>query len=255
MSSRTRADVHRETDRGLRRLHLGIGEELTRIRLDANVSIAALSRATGVDDAYIGRIEAGVASPSIEVLIALGVALGADLNARYFPGTGPRIHDRFQAPMVEALPGSLSPRWRPELEVPIYRPSRGVIDVVLHDTMSPDAIATEVHSELRRLEQQVRWGREKAEGLLARLGAEAGGSDVRRVSQLLVLRSTSRTRELARYYNATLRTAFPARAADAHAALVGTAGRWPGAAIIWAQVHGSKVWLMRHPPPGIEVGR
>ena len=110
MRSRTRADVHRETDRGLRRLHLGIGEELTRIRLDANVSIAALSRATGVDDAYIGRIEAGVASPSIEVLIALGVALGADFNARYFPGIGPRIHDRFQAPMVEALLGSLSPQ-------------------------------------------------------------------------------------------------------------------------------------------------
>jgi transcriptional regulator with XRE-family HTH domain len=236
-------------------LHLGIGEELTRIRLDANVSIAALSRATGVDDAYIGRIEAGVASPSIEVLIALGVALGADFNLVTFLGPARGSTTGSRRPWSRPCSAASVPRWRPELEVPIYRPSRGVIDVVLHDTMSPDAIATEVHSELRRLEQQVRWGREKAEGLLARLGAEAGGSDVRRVSQLLVLRSTSRTRELARHYDATLRTAFPARAADAHAALVGTAGRWPGAAIIWAQVHGSKVWLMRHPPPGIEVGR
>jgi transcriptional regulator with XRE-family HTH domain len=236
-------------------LRLHLGEELSRVRLDANVSIAALSRASAVDDAYIGRIEAGVASPSLEVLAALGVALGADFSARYFPGTGPRIHDRFQAPMVEALLACLSPRWRAELEVPISQPSRGVIDVVLHDGSSSDLIATEVHSELRRLEQQIRWGHEKAEGLLARHDPDSSGSGIRRVSQLLVLRSTARTRELARQYDATLRAAFPARAAEAHAALVGTTDPWPGPAIVWAQVHGSKVWLMRHPPPGIGVGR
>jgi transcriptional regulator with XRE-family HTH domain len=236
-------------------LHLHLGEDLTRTRLDANVSIAALSSASGVDDAYIWRIEAGLANPSLEVLIALGLALGADFSARYFPGSGPRIHDRFQAPMVEALLGCLSPRWRAELEVPVSQPSRGVIDAVLHDTQSPMAIATEVQSELRRLEQQVRWSQEKAEGLLAGIGSETSSIGTRSVSRLLVLRSTIRTRELARQYEETLRAAYPARASDAHAALTGTTAPWPGPAIIWAQVHGSKVWLMRRPPPGVNVGR
>jgi hypothetical protein len=75
------------------------------------------------------------------------------------------------------------------------------------------------------------------------------------VSELLVLRSTVRMRELARQFEETLSTAFPARAVDAHTALTSANAPWPGPAILWMQVHGTHVWLMRRPPPGIGMGR
>jgi len=249
----TRTEIGRETARRLRRLDLDTGQHIRRMRLDANVSVAALSRATGIDAAYLGRIEAGQARPSTEILIAIGVAIGADLSLRYFPGNGPRIHDRIQAPMIEALLGSLHPRWWSDLEVPVTQPARGVIDAVLRDARSGIVIATEVQSDLRRLEQQIRRGREKAEGLAARLRMPPGrGGPV--VSQLLVLRSTARTRELARLYAETLRAAFPARSEDACRSLTSDFD-WPGAAIIWMHVHGATATVMRFPPRGVELGR
>jgi len=245
----TPAYVRRESTRRLRRVKAQIGADLARIRLDANVSAAALSRAAGVDDGHIWRIEAGEANASLEVLIALGVALGADFSARFFPGSGPRIHDRYQAPIGEALLVVLHPRWRPALEVPVHRPVRGVIDTVLRDSSSSAIVATEIQSDIQRLEQQIRWGNEKAEALALQL------EPPRRVSQLLVLRSTVRTRNLARQFEATLKVAFPARSADAYAALTSADVPWPGSAIIWARLHGSKARLMRYPPPGVSVGR
>jgi len=218
------------------------------MRLDANVSVAELSRATGVAAGHLWRFEAGQANPSMEVMIAVGVALGADLGVRYFPGSGPRIHDRFQALMVEALIRSLAPRWRVHLEVPISRPARGVIDAVLRDGTSPIVVATEVHSDLRRLEQQLRWGHEKAGGLAV---LEANSS----VTQLLVLRSTVRTRELARQFEATFQAAFPARTPDAFAALTTPETPWPGPAIVWMQLHGTRASLMSFPPRGVALGR
>lgn len=239
--------IRRETSRRLRRTRTLIGEDIRRMRLDANLSVAELSRATGIAAGHLWRIEAGQANAGMEVLIAIGVALGADLGVRYFTGAGPRIHDRFQAPMIEALLRALDPRWRVQLEVPVGRPARGVIDTVLRDSVVRLAIATEVQSDLRRLEQQIRWGREKADAL-ATTDAET------HVSQLLVLRSTVRMRQLARQYEATLRAAFPARTSDAVAALTTTA-TWPGSAIVWIHLHGTTATLMRHPPPGVPIGR
>lgn len=244
----TSTAIRRETTRRIRWLETRIGEDIRRIRLDANVSLAALGRATEIDPAYIGRIEAGLEHPSLEVLTAIGVALGADLGVRYFAGAGSRIHDRFQAPMLEALLTDLGPRWRPALEVAVRNPVRGVIDAVLRDRVAAIAIATEVQSDLRRLEQQIRWGREKADALAL---SDAEWS----VSQLLVLRSTVRTRELARQYEALLRAAYPGRAADAVAALTASAAPWPGSSLVWMHLHGTTATLMRHPPPGVALGR
>jgi hypothetical protein len=150
--------------------------------------------------------------------------------------------------MIEALIRSLDPRWRVQLEVPVTRPSRGVIDAVLYDGTAPLAVATEVHSDLHRLEQQLRWAHEKAEGLASSVGAA-------RVSELLILRSTVRTRELARQFEATLRAAFPIRSADAIAALTAPEAPWPGSSIVWMHLHGTTASLMRHPPPGVALGR
>jgi len=239
--------IRREASRRLRWIEAHVGEEIRRIRLDANVSLAELGRATGIDPAYLGRIEAGVEHPSLATLTTIGVALGSDLSLRFFAGASPRIYDRWQAPMLESVLRNLHPRWRPELEVVVRKPVHGVIDAVLRDSVAGLVIATEVQSDLRRLEQQIRWGRDKADALVTP-DAES------RVSRLLVLRSTVRTRELARQYEATLRAAFPARTSDAVAALTAIAA-WPGPAIVWMHVHGTTATLMRHPPPGVPVGR
>lgn len=134
-------------------------------------------------------------------------------------------------------------------------PVRGVIDAALIDRVSPVAIASEVQSELRRLEQQVRWNNEKADGLAARLADEAAPAPGPAVSRLLVLRSTISTREIATRYEATLAAAYPARADDVYRALTTEAAPWPGAGIAWMRIEGGQAILLRHPPRGVRFGR
>jgi transcriptional regulator with XRE-family HTH domain len=252
--SLSRTAVARETARRMRRLGLQNGEEIRRLRLDAGVSLAQLSEVVGVHKSHVARIESSQVQPSLAVLTAIGVALGADLSVRFYPGSGPRLHDRFQAPMVEALIRALDPRWSPALEVPITQPSRGVIDLVLTDRASPVIIASEVQSELRRLEQQIRWSNEKAVGLAERLANERPAS-LASVSRLLILRSTLTTRELARRYRSTLAAAYPAGTEEVVQALTTPSVRWPGAGIVWMRIERGNVTLLRHPPRGVDLGR
>jgi transcriptional regulator with XRE-family HTH domain len=247
--------VRLEAGRRLRRIRLHLGEEVRRHRLDAGLTLTKLAAVTGVDRSHLGRIESGAASPSLDALVAIGVALGADLSLRYFPGAGPRVVDRFQAPMVEALIRELDPRWLVRLEVPVIRPTRGVIDAALTDGISGTAVAAEFQSEFRRVEQQIRWNNEKADGLFDRLAEEAG-TDIRPiVSRLLVLRSTIATREIARRYEATLATAYPARTADVVEALAGPPRGWPGPGIVWMRVERGSAVLLDGPPRGVRLGR
>ncbi len=192
---------------------------------------------------------------SLDVLTRIAVALGADLGVRLYPGVGPRLHDRFQSSMTEALLRALDPRWRVDLEVPITRPARGVIDLVLTDRLGSAIIAGEVYSELRRLEQQIRWSAEKADGLTARL--DEGDPSGRRhmISRLLVLRSTTATREIARRYEATLKAAYPSRTRDVVVALTTPSAPWPGSGIVWMHLHGTETTLMDFPPPHVALGR
>jgi transcriptional regulator with XRE-family HTH domain len=251
----SRTVVTRETARRMRRLGLQNGEDIRRLRNDAGVSLADLGKVVGVNKSHLARIEGSKVQPSLEVLTAIAVALGADLSLRYYPGSGPRLHDRFQARMVEALLRELDPRWRVDLEVPILRPARGVIDMVLDLRSGEIAIAVEVYSELRRLEQQLRWSAEKADGLAARLSDERPFEPLPRVSRLLVLRSTVATREVARVYASTLATAYPARTHDVFQAITTPTGPWPGPGIIWMRVQGTETTLMAFPPPHVALGR
>jgi transcriptional regulator with XRE-family HTH domain len=199
----SRTSVSREADRRLRRLHLHVGDQIRRLRLEAGLTLTELAAVVGVHRSHLARIEAGAAAPSLQVLTAIGVALGADLGVRYFAGAGPRLLDRFQAPLLEAFVRSLHERWSVRLELAVASPARGVIDAALVDSASPIAVASEVQSELRRLEQQIRWNNEKADGLAARLAEEAAPELGPAVSRLLILRSTVSTREIARRYEAT----------------------------------------------------
>jgi len=226
-----------------------LGAEIRALREDAGRSQAAIARAAGVNQAHVSRIEAGTAEPSVAVLLAIGTALGADLSIRLFPNTGPRIRDHLQVAMSEALIGLLHPRWQVTPEVPVYRPVRGVIDLVLRDRSGPDTVATEIHSQLRRVEQQIRWAVQKTDAL-----AELPDGQGRRVERLLVVRNTAAMRDVVRAGAATLAASYPARAGDALASLRGTAP-WPGAAMVWATVERGEARLLGGPPRGVTVGR
>jgi transcriptional regulator with XRE-family HTH domain len=232
-----------------RELLRGLGTEIRRMREDAGRSQAAVSRASGISQAHVSAMEAGTARPSLEAILAITAALGCDLSVRMFPGTGPRIRDRIQVAMSEALLASLHPRWRAQPEVPVYRPVRGVIDLVLTDATAHVVVPTELQSELRRVEQQIRWSAQKADALASM--PELAGD---RVSRLLVVRNTADMRETVRAAARTLAAAYPARAADAIASL--TSDRpWPGAALFWANVERGEARILDGPPRGVTVGR
>ena len=228
-----------EARRQATRIHRSLGEDARRLREDAGVTLTQLSDAAGIDRAYLGRIEDGEERPSIDTYAKLALALGADLGSRLYPNTGPALRDRHQARIAEALIGVLHPRWKPYLEVAVRRPSRGWIDAVLHDGAARTIVATEIQSDLRRLEQLLRWFPEKVASLpswegLAQLGPVAT------TTQLLIVRSTRVTRTIGREFERQLAAAYAAHPADAIAALTGTA-QWPGNALIWVELERDRV--------------
>jgi len=213
-----------------------IGNQIVTLREDANASQRRLSSEAGIDQGHLSRIERGLVEPSLEVLESIASALGATVSVRLQPTTGPRIRDHLQARMVEALLQEAHPSWHRLVEVTVHRPARGTIDLVLSRVGSP-VVATECHSELRRLEQQLRWAMDKAESLpsAAAWTFLAAETDPGPASRLLVLRSTRAMRDLANSFEQTLRAAYPAGTTEAVRALREPNVSWPGAAIIWTR--------------------
>lgn len=263
----------RELLRRKRELQSRIGSQIVALREEAGVTQAQLARCAGTAQSHVWKIEAGQAQPSLLALLAIGRCLGADLGVRYFPGSGPRIHDRFQAPMIEALLRVLHSDWKAELEVAVPA-ARGVCDLVLRRPTDATVVACECHSELRRLEAVLRRLNEKADALVGQLDArpeasplmgqlDAGRAASRLVGQLdpgrpaarlLLLRSTAATRAIARAYDATFAAAFPAPTAAAVAAIRDGAP-WPGSAIIWVRLEDGRAEVLDRPPRGLRVGR
>ena len=221
------------------------------MRLDFGYSKHQLAQAAGIAHSSYARIEAGDAVPGVELMARVAAALGGRLNFYLQQGTGPALRDHLQAAMIEALLAVLHARWRTGLEVNVYRPVRGTIDAVLDDRHAHVAIATESHSALLRIEQQVRWANAKADAL-AQARVDAGNPVI--VSRLLLLRSTRATRQVAALHADLLAAAYPARHEDAVASLTGRAP-WPGAALVWCEVSQGGARLLDQPPAGIRVGR
>ena len=233
-----------------------IGHQLVAMRTDSGVSQRRLASAADVPQSYISRIERGLADPSTETLVALCRVLGADVSVRLNPGTGPRIRDHIQARIVEELIRTTRPAWRALPEVAVWRPVRGVIDVVL-SRPGTVVVACEVHSQIHRLEQLLRWSAAKAEALpsSASWSMLTAGQTTVTVSRLLVLRSTQANRDTVRQFEATLGAAYPARAATAHGSLIDRGTPWPGAAIVWADVASGRARILPRPPRGVGHGR
>jgi transcriptional regulator with XRE-family HTH domain len=245
-------DLERTIRERQEQLGRDLGGQVRTARLDAGLSIRGLGRATGLDASHILRVERGKRDASIDAAVALAAALGHDVSVRLFPSSGPRLRDHVQVRMLEALLAILHPRWQARLEVPVYRPSRGVIDVVLSDAKASQLVAGEGHSQLRAFEEQLRRAREKADALPSARGYPwADVLEPPRVSRLLLLRSTTATRDLVRTLSASFRAAYPAGSRDAYAALTTAATPWPGAAILWVDLDGKATTVLHGPPRGV----
>jgi transcriptional regulator with XRE-family HTH domain len=231
---RTRLQL--DADRRTAALRHAIATDLRRFREDAGLTRAAVAMAAGVDPTTVTKVETGQFEPTLELYGRLAAALGADLHARPYPSTGPPIHDRHQVRISELLRAEIHPRWRATPEVAVRRPGRGFIDVVLSDPLEPARVAAELESDLRRIEQLLRWSSEKAASLpssdaWASWAASTGDG----VARLLVVRHTRANRAVVAEARRQLRDAYPADPEDALAALRGAA-RWPGNALIWARL-------------------
>jgi transcriptional regulator with XRE-family HTH domain len=248
--------LRQEAERRARAIVRSVGDEFRVAREDANLSQRQVAQAAGLSQSHLAEIEAGTTEPSISMIVAVAAALGGDASLRFFPGTGPTLRDRIQAPMVEAVLRILHPRWSRFPELPVRHPVKGVIDLVLVDPAASLLVATEFHSQLRRLEQQIRWARDKADALgSTSIGKLALRSEEQPItSRLLVLRSTRATRSLATEFESTLAAAYPASTSDVVASLTGDSP-WPGAGIVWVRLDGRRTHVMPTPPPGVRLGR
>jgi transcriptional regulator with XRE-family HTH domain len=225
------------------------------MREDAGLSQRRLAEAARIDHGYLSQVERGLREPSLAVLTAISDALGGDLRIRIYPGTGPRIRDPIQSAIVEALLREIHPRWSRHLEVPVYRPVRGVIDAVFHEPTPMTIIATEVQSELRRIEQLIRWSHEKADALpSASMWRFGPVGDAPRIDRLLVVRSTRENRRIATALAETLRHEFPAPCAAAFLALTTADAPWPGSSLLWASVGSGVGQILSEPPRGVPLG-
>src|SRR4051794_16630993 len=186
---RSRRDLRTATGRLASDLRHRLGADLRRHRLDAGLSLRAVARAAGIDPSHLSAVERGGRGASLAVLTALGQVLGLDISIRLFATTGPAIRDRHQAPIVEALLTTTGTGWRSYVEIPVRQPVRGVVDVVL--IRGALVVAVEVHSEIRSVEQVIRWSKAKADALpSADIWPTSTGSAVPRIERLLVIRWT-----------------------------------------------------------------
>ncbi len=241
--------LERQAESAAQLVARAVGTEVARQRSDAGISQRRLASAAGINQSLLARIEAGQARPSIATMARLAAALDADVIVRLYPNTGPPIRDRHQARMVEALLRLLHPSWRATLEVPVRNPARGVIDVVLHSAARNVVVAVEVQSELRRVEQQLRWAAEKAESLpSSELWRRVTHTEPPTISRLLLLRSTRTTRALVGDLQATFAAAYPADAGATRDALTTEAGPWPGDALLWATVEAGAATVLEPRP-------
>jgi transcriptional regulator with XRE-family HTH domain len=235
-----------------RALQRSIGDEIHRFRVDAGLSARAVARAAGISHSTLLALELGTHDPTVQVIARVGAVLGCRLGLKLLPGAGPAIRDHVQTLMTGGMLTELDAAWRRSVEVPVFRPIRGFIDLAIERDLLPIAVAIEAHSQAERIEQMVRWSMAKSDALSTRL-EELGRP--RPVSRVLLLRSTSANRAAVALARGILAEAFPARTRDAVDALRDASRPWPGAAIVWMTVEHGSAKLLDQPPRGIVVGR
>jgi transcriptional regulator with XRE-family HTH domain len=235
----------------VRDIRLGLASDLLDMRADSGLSRRAVARYAGISASTLRHVEEGDQDPGIEVLARVAAILGCRLDVHLRPGAGPLVRDHLQLAMLQALLAIMHPRWKASLEVAVYRPVRGVIDLVLDEPGEGLAIAAEAHSDIRRAEQQLRWANGKADALSQTRAIDGGTSEV---SRLLLLRAAEHTRSVVTMAPDVFAAAYPGRTSETFAALTGT-HPWPGASLLWCSMVAGTARVLPAPPRGIAVGR
>jgi transcriptional regulator with XRE-family HTH domain len=225
--------IETEARKRIESIRRHMAEDIVRMREDTGASQRQLAHAGEISQGYLSRIEHGSAEPTLEVYALLAAALGADLACRLYPNTGSPIRDRHQSAIAVAMLRLAHARWAPWPEVGVRSPARGSIDLVFHDAVGHLAVATEIESELHRLEQLLRWSQEKAASLPSAGVWPYRDGEMSTISRLLVVRVTRHNREVVREFGPLLAASYPGSPEAALASLTGT-GPWPGAAMLWA---------------------
>lgn len=244
----------RLTHERARQLRRAIGDQLREAREVAELSQREVAAAARVDRSVLSLAEAGDATLTTDALAAVSTVLGLEASMRLYPAIGPRVRDHVQLLMTEACAAELHARWMLRLEVPVWRPVRGVVDLVLIDGCAAVVVSGEAHGEIRRVELQLRRAAEKTDALVSATGWPWMAAEPR-VCRLLVLRNCAAVREVVAAAPAVFAAAYPGRTEDAVAALTGPTGAFPDAAIVWVDVRGEASRLMTGPPRGVTVGR
>jgi transcriptional regulator with XRE-family HTH domain len=246
-----RKRIERDAPRHAAEVRRAFGIEIRRLRQDGGISQRRLAASAGISQSTLSRIEAARIETGATTAASIALALGASLDLRLRVDTGSPIRDHIQAQIVEALLRIAHPRWLSLVEVPVHRPVRGSIDIVFHDPERGIVIATEVQSQIRRLEQLLRWSNEKASAIVPS-GAipQIGSARDPTVSRLLVVRSTRANREIISTYAGIVRSAYPASPERAYEALASADADWPGAAVLWAVVDSSGTRILAGAPRG-----
>jgi len=237
-----------------RELRRAVGTQILDLREERGLSQREVAAEVGLDRSWLAKAEAGEANLTVEALAKLATAIGAKASLRLYPETGPRLRDGNQVRLIEALLEVLHPHWRVRLEVPVYRPVHGVIDLVLIDPVETQLVGGEAHSEIRRAERQLRWAAEKDRRAAIGRGMAMDGTPPTRL-EAPAPAVDRRHEDPGEIRAASLRRAYPGRSSEAVDALRERSGRFPDAAIIWVDLRGTASRILDAPPRGIVVGR
>jgi transcriptional regulator with XRE-family HTH domain len=105
-----------------RSIRIELGRNLRVARLDADLSLREVGPAAGMSTSQASRIERGlVPSLSLEQAVRLGVAVGLDLAARFYPAGDP-VRDAAHVALIERLRARLHPSLVLLTEVPLPIP-------------------------------------------------------------------------------------------------------------------------------------
>jgi hypothetical protein len=188
-------------------------------------------------------MEAGRPTVADQIRARAAAVLGADFRLGIYPDAAPLIHDAAHARIVEALVQMRHPSWHARIEAPVPGPGRRSTDLRLD--RGAETVLFEVETRVHALEAIIRECHEKRSAVAANgasFGNEATAGDadpvagtthVRRVYAVLVLPPTRHHRSLVAAHPGTIKTAFPASAADLRRALSSAEVPWPGDGILW----------------------
>lgn len=187
-----------------RRTAQRLGADARTARLSLGWTQRAVAHRSMVSQASVSRLESGDARLSLLIVSRIGTALGVDLSARFFPGTGVGLRDSGQLALAEVVRAQAHRSWRIGFEVPVGEDSRQAADVVLSGASG--GLHLELESRLVDFQAQLRSGELKRDSMQQRYRT--------RLAFVLALRDSAANRAAVRAHRAVIAAALPATTSE-----------------------------------------